>query len=212
LAPLRQRLLDAGQLGPAPGVGRLPGLPGAQRGLLEQRAIVQGLQRLGEDGVLQRVGGDAFLVTAGGAVTLAGKAGVVAVAAALAEGCRSDEPVAAAPATQQAGQQVVGGIGRLQPGGVTTLLEQLAGLEEHLHRHQRLVPGRVGLPVERQQARVGRVAQHVEHTVGRPAAPAARAVTLVVEQPTDHGRPLAPVHVQGEDPPHDGDLLGYRNQ
>jgi hypothetical protein len=104
---------------PAPGqfglTTRMLGMPGLLRaagGLLEDRPVIKRRQDLGDDRLLQRAGGKALLVATGG-VALPGEAGVIAVLAAVAVRGRPDTAVAAAPATQEAGQQVVRGVSGL---------------------------------------------------------------------------------------------------
>jgi hypothetical protein len=152
-------------------------------------AILQGGQDLGEDRLLQRIGRDALLVAALRAVPLAGKAGVVAVGAAVAVRGGADKPIAAAPAAQEPGQQVVGGVGGPVTPGPLALGHDPLRPREHLVLHQRGVLGLVRLAVERQPPDIGRIPQDLQHPARRPPAAPAGRVAGVVEQPADHRRP-----------------------
>jgi hypothetical protein len=94
----------------------VPSLLRAPGGLLEDGTVIKRRQGLVEDRLLKRSSGKAFLIAACGAVALPREAGVVAVDAAVAARGRSDKAVTTTLAAQEAGQQVVAGVGCLGAG------------------------------------------------------------------------------------------------
>ena len=136
-----------------------PGLLGAQGGRFEDGAVIQRRQGLSNDRLLQRSSGKAFLVAACGAMSLPREAGVVAVDAAVAVRGRSDKAVTTTLAAQEAGQQVVAGVGGLGAGGIRAFCEQELCPLEQLAVDDGLVGGLVPFAVERREG-LALVLQH----------------------------------------------------
>jgi hypothetical protein len=125
---------------------------------------------------------------------------------------RPDKAVSAALTAQQAGPQVVGGVGGLGPRRVAALGKQHLRPLEQLRIDDGLVAGLMLLAIEGELPDVGGVAQHAEDAVGGPPSPASGGLPSVVEQSADGGRAESAIGVQGEDPLHQRRFCRHRQQ